>query len=90
MSMGKKLDRTLCSELKKSLLSISRVKALSRDRFFGRVWRTSWSYRMPEIMAVSATALASFPRDVARSTTALISALLRFCSSSRHSLIQIC
>ena len=44
---------------------------------------------MPAMIAVSAKALASLPFDIARSTTALISALFHFCWSSRHSFIQI-
>ena len=47
-------------------------------------------YLLPEIMAVSTTDRASFPCDIARSTTALISAQIPFCISSGHSLIQMC
>ena len=37
ISSGKKLDRTLCSESKYSLSSMTRVKAISSDKSLGRV-----------------------------------------------------
>ena len=66
----------------------SLVKAFSSVNSGGSVWRDWCKYLMPEIMAVSPTALASFSINFARSTTARISDLAFLWSLSRHSFIH--